>query len=155
MDSYNLLKTLHLFGVVLFLGNIVVTAWWKLAADRTRDPGVIAFAQRQVTLTDWIFTLGGAILVAAGGIGNALAHGIPMSTGWIHLGSMSFGVAALIWLAVLVPLQTRLARLARRFAVAGDIPEEYWRLERYWGLAGSLVTVLLLANVPIMVFKWG
>ena len=28
-------------------------------ADRTRDPKIIAFAQRQVTLTDWVFTFGG------------------------------------------------------------------------------------------------
>jgi hypothetical protein len=32
---------------VVFLGNIIVTAWWKMAADRTRDPPTIAYAQRQ------------------------------------------------------------------------------------------------------------
>jgi uncharacterized membrane protein len=32
----------HLFGVVIFLGNIIVTAFWKVMADRTRDPRNIA-----------------------------------------------------------------------------------------------------------------
>ena len=33
--SYNAFKVIHLFGVVLFLGNIIVTALWKMLADRT------------------------------------------------------------------------------------------------------------------------
>ena len=44
-DSYNLLKVLHVTGVV---GNIIVTAWWRIMANRTGKPTAIAFAQRQV-----------------------------------------------------------------------------------------------------------
>ena len=54
--SYVILKALHVTGVVVFLGNIIVTAWWKMAADRTRDVATIAYAQRQVAATDFIFT---------------------------------------------------------------------------------------------------
>lgn len=42
----------HVVGVVLFIGNIVVTAVWKTLADQTKEPSVIAFAQRIVTITD-------------------------------------------------------------------------------------------------------
>ena len=66
MNTYLALKSLHILGVVLFVGNIIVTGWWKVQADRTRNPAVIAFAQRQVTLTDWIFTFGGSTLVVVG-----------------------------------------------------------------------------------------
>ena len=48
-NSYLWLKVLHIVGVVLFLGNIIVTGWWKNMADRTKNPQIIAFAQRQVT----------------------------------------------------------------------------------------------------------
>jgi uncharacterized membrane protein len=54
MDPYLLLKSVHLVGVVIFIGNI--HGWWKLMADHPRDPKIIAFAQRQVTTTDWMFT---------------------------------------------------------------------------------------------------
>ena len=57
--KYDAFKVVHLFGVILFLGNIIVTAVWKVMADRTGDPRIIAYAQRLVTLTDWIFTAGG------------------------------------------------------------------------------------------------
>ena len=35
--DYSTLKILHLFGVIIFLGNIIITGWWKLMADRTAD----------------------------------------------------------------------------------------------------------------------
>ena len=38
----------NLLGVVIFLGNIAVTGWWKFMADRTGDSKIISFAQRQV-----------------------------------------------------------------------------------------------------------
>jgi len=46
MDNYLLLKSLHVLGVVIFLGNIIVTGWWKVMADKTRESKIIAFAQR-------------------------------------------------------------------------------------------------------------
>jgi uncharacterized membrane protein len=154
MDSYLLVKSLHLIGVVIFVGNILVTAWWKVMADRTRDPKIVAFAQRQVSLTDWVFTLGGVVLVAMGGIGNAYLHDIPMTTPWIALGSALFAASGLIWIAILIPLQVKLARMAREFASAPAIPERYWRLERWWGVFGSLAMLLPLANIVVMVFKF-
>ena len=153
MDSYLLLKTVHLVGAVLFIGNIVVTGWWKFMADATRDARIIGFAQRQVTLTDWIFTLGGVVLVAIGGIGNAALHGMPLDTPWLALGSILFTASGIIWVAVLIPLQMRLGRMARGFAHGGPIPPAYWRAEKLWACFGVLATLLPLANIPVMVFK--
>ena len=35
--SYDVFKVVHLAGVVIFLGNIIVTGLWKVMADRTGD----------------------------------------------------------------------------------------------------------------------
>jgi hypothetical protein len=43
MDNYLLLKSLHVLGVVIFLGNIIVTAVWKALADRTGSPAIVAY----------------------------------------------------------------------------------------------------------------
>lgn len=153
MDTYLALKTLHVTGVVLFLGNIVVTAWWKIMADRTRDPRIIAFAQRQVTLTDWVFTLGGVVLVAAGGYGAAAVGGLSVLRGWTSVGHWIFVLSGVIWAAVLIPVQILMARLARAFAQGGQIPPRYWRLNRLWLVFGILATVLPFANLYVMVFK--
>ncbi|MBI5164340.1 MAG: DUF2269 domain-containing protein [Magnetospirillum sp.] len=154
MDPYLLLKSVHLVGVVLFVGNIVVTGWWKVMADRTGDPRIVAFAQRQVTLTDWVFTLGGVSLVAVGGIGNALWHNMPLTTPWLLAGNILFLASGIIWVAILLPLQRKLGRMARAFAAAPRIPAAYWPAERLWLAFGILATVLPLAAIPVMVWKF-
>lgn len=155
MDTYLLLKTLHIVGVVLFLGNIIVTGWWKVAANRTHDPRIVAFAQRQVTLTDWVFTLGGSSLVTAAGLGNAVLHDIPLTTPWLAWGLGVFTLSGLLWVTVLVPLQVKLAGMAHAFADAPAIPPDYWPLERAWIIVGTVDILIPLAVVPIMVFKAG
>lgn len=153
MDVYLALKSLHIVGAVLFIGNIIVTGWWKVAADLTRNPTIIAFAQRQVTLTDWVFTTGGVTLVAVAGCGNALLHDIPFTTTWIAWGDALFIASGVVWLAVLIPVQGKLTRLTRAFADGGAIPDAYWRLEKQWVIWGTVATVLPLAVIPLMVWK--
>lgn len=153
METYLALKSLHILGVVLFVGNIIVTGWWKVQADRTRHPAIVAFAQRQVTLTDWIFTFGGSSLVVAGAYANVYLHDLPLDAPWLVWGQAMFFLSGLLWVAILIPLQIRLARLARGFAGGGAIPDEYWRLNRVWLWVGILATVLPAANLYFMVFK--
>lgn len=153
MDAYLALKALHLAGVVLFLGNIVVTALWKTQADRTRDPAIVAFAQRQVTITDWLFTFGGSSLLAAAGYASVFVHGSSLSTTWLWWGQALYILSGLLWVAILIPVQIKQARLARGFARGGTIPAEYWRLNRLWLAVGLVATVLPAVNLYFMVFK--
>lgn len=154
-SAYLWLKVVHIFGAVLFLGNIIVTGWWKVMADRTRDPRIVAFAQRQVTLTDYVFTLGGVLIVLGSGLANVHLNGIAYSTNpWLLWGIALFGASGMIWAALLVPLQVRLARLARQFANGSrPIPDEYWKLCRAWNFWGGIATALPLSVIYFMVFK--
>lgn len=153
-NSYLLLKSAHLLGVVMFLGNIIITGWWKFMADRTLNPQIIAFAQRQVTLTDFVFTAGGAALVMAAGWGNAALHGMEIhSIRWLSWGFWLFNISGLIWVAILIPVQIKQAAMARVFASNNEIPDEYWALVKRWYLWGSIATLLPLFNLYWMVFK--
>lgn len=153
-SSYLWLKSLHLLGVVAFLGNIIITGWWKFMADRTGNPRVIAFAQHQVTLTDYVFTAGGASIILIAGWGNAALHGMNVyQTSWLSWGLGLFSASGLIWLAILIPTQIRQEKLAREFAVSGNIPHEYWRLCRRWVVWGVIATLLPLMNLYWMVLK--
>ena len=153
-NTYLILKSLHILGAVIFLGNIIVTGWWKVMADRTRNPVVIAFAQRQVTLTDYIFTGGGVVLILATGLGNAVLHNMDyLSIKWLSWGYWLFIISGIIWITILIPVQIMQAKMARRFANGGDIPERYWMLGRLWVIFGTLATIIPLANLYWMVFK--
>lgn len=155
MDStYLWLKSIHILGVVIFLGNIIVTGSWKFAATRTRNPVIIAFAQEQVTRTDFVFTLTGVLMVLAGGFGNAWLHGMHvLETYWLAWGSLLFLASGIIWAAILLPLQISLARMARQFASGGTIPDKYWRQDMLWVVFGIIATALPLVNIYWMVFK--
>jgi uncharacterized membrane protein len=152
--SYDVLRLLHVLGVVLLVGNVTVTSIWKLYADRTGDPRVIAFAQRLVTITDWFFTFWGIVLLIVGGYGAAWVAGMdPLRDDWLVWAEIMFAIAGAIWLFLLVPIQVRQARMARGFAEGREVPAEYRRLGRLWIVWGSIATVPLVAATWIMLRK--
>jgi len=154
MNTYLALKALHILGVTLFLGNIIITGWWKVMADRTGDYRVIAFAQRQVTLTDYVFTFGGVLLILATGIGNAVLHDMDYTQiTWLVWGNMLFIASGIIWVVALIPIQIKQAKMAHEFESSQSIPDEYWKLGKQWIIYGTIATVLPLMNIYWMVFK--
>lgn len=153
MTSYVGFKIVHVLGVVLFMGNIVVTGFWKAIADRGRDPRAVAFAQHLVTLTDWLFTFGGLVLILIGGYGMAAVGHLDLQQKWLAWGQGLLAASGVIWVAVLVPTQIAQAKLARSFAQGGAIPERYWQLNRRWVIFGIVATALPLANLYFMIAK--
>jgi uncharacterized membrane protein len=152
--SYDAFKVIHLFGVIVFLGNIIVTGVWKVMADRTGEPRIIAYAQRLVTLTDWIFTAGGVALILIGAYGMAALAGLDLrGMTWLVWGQAMFAASGLIWIVILIPTQILQAREARGFADGGTIPNSYWRHGRRWAIWGTIATIIPLANLYFMVFK--
>jgi len=114
----------------------------------------VAYAQRLVILTDWIFTGGGIVLILIGGYAMArCAHLSLLHTRWLVWGQALFGLSALVWMFVLLPVQGAQSRLAQRFAAGGDIPLAYWELCRRWLGWGVVATVPLAIIVWVMVFK--
>jgi uncharacterized membrane protein len=153
VENYLLLKSLHLLGVVLFLGNILVTALWKVMADRTGDARLVAYGQRLVTLTDLVFTGPGAALILVSGLLMAPAFGGVGGPAWITWGLLLFTASGVIWVGVLIPVQVMQARMARGFASGGPIPPRYRRLSAVWVVFGLIATALPLVNLYLMVFK--
>jgi uncharacterized membrane protein len=153
-NTYLVLKSVHIFGIVLLLGNLIVTAWWKLMANRTKNPSVIAFAQRQVTLTDFVFTAPGAFLAILAG--DYMAYSFmedSWNTQWLVWGRLLFIASGVIWITILIPTQIKQARLARNFANSKSIPDEYWKLSKRWNIFGTIAVLLPLINIYWMVFK--
>jgi uncharacterized membrane protein len=155
MNDYALLKGLHLLGAIIFLGNIIVTAWWKVMADRTRDPVVVAFAQRQVTLTDFVFTTTGVVLLGGAGYALALSGPWGFDAPWLGWGQALFLATGIVWVGLLIPIQFAQARMARAFAGGGEIPPRYRQLSVLWVGFGTLAVLMPLAAFLLMVLKPG
>ncbi|MBB5049928.1 putative membrane protein [Rhodopseudomonas rhenobacensis] len=151
---YDVLKALHVLGVVLLVGNVTITAYWKVLADRTADPKIVAHAQHGVNAADWIFTLAGIALVMIGGYGAAYVRGLPLfDSVWLVGGQILFAVSGMMWLGILVPLQIRQGRAARNFASLDRIPLSYLRDAQKWLVWGIIATVPLVAATVLMVLK--
>jgi uncharacterized membrane protein len=151
---YALFKTVHLLGVILLVGNVTITAYWKVLADRTSDTKIVAHAQHGVTVADWLFTLTGILLLIIGGYGAAAFAGWSL-TGptWLVLGQILFAVSGLIWLVILIPIQIRQARTVRALRDDSALPAPYRRDSRIWLVWGILATVPLIAALYVMVAK--
>lgn len=147
-------RVVHLAGVVVFLGNVTVTALWKALADRTRHPATVAFAQRLVTLTDWVFTAGGVAVILVSGYAMAWLSGWgDLSPGWLRWGVGLFILSGLAWGLVLIPIQIIQARMARAFDPDQPIARRYWRLSRIWLWVGIAALVPPYLTIWVMVAK--
>ncbi len=153
MLSYQLLKSIHLFGVMIFLGNIIVTAVWKMLADETKYPAVVEYAQKLVTITDFVFTALGVLLILISGMMMSSRFGAISEVLWLSWGWWLFIASGIIWVLVLIPVQIKQAKLAKEFSTGSEIPEIYWALSKYWIVFGGIATLLPLANLYFMVFK--
>ncbi|MEO7358916.1 MAG: DUF2269 family protein [Gemmatimonadaceae bacterium] len=124
--SYQTFTFLHVLGVIMLVGNVTVTAVWKVFADRTHEARVIAFGQRLVTITDWFLTVGGILLLIIGGYGAAMVSTLDLlGARWLVWGQLFLAISGLLWISVLLPVQIRQAKAASAFANGGEIPEAY------------------------------
>ena len=152
--AYETAKFIHIVGVIVLVGNVTATAIWKFFADRSGDSKIVGFSQRLVTVTDWSLTFWGVILTVAGGYGAAAIGGMnPLSDRWLVLGQFLFLLSGFMWIAMLIPLQVRLARMARQFRDGGPIPGEYAVASRAWFVVGIIATVPLIAAIWVMIAK--
>ncbi len=151
---YSTFKFLHVLGAIILVGNVTVTAVWKVFADRTNDARVVAFGQRLVTITDWSLTGGGIVLIVVGGYGATYVGRMnPFGASWLVWGQLLFALSGIMWAAILIPIQMRQARAAREFAHSGEISAAYRLDAKRWLVWGIIATVPLVGAVWFMVFK--
>ena len=138
----NILLALHILAAVIFMGNIITAAFWKVRADRSGSLESIAGTSRAVLLADYIFTGPGIVGLLVTGI---LMVGI---TGWDRFQEMWLGISlalliltGIIWAGALIPLQLRMVRLSREGLASGSLDPAYRRTSRLWSMFGDVATL--------------
>jgi len=148
--TWNLL--MHHVGAVVFMGNLIVSAAWMSLARRSRSVETLRLGARGVVLTDAIFTSPGALLLLLNG-GILGTPFFQSGARWLFLSIALFLVSGILWLAVLVPVQKRLALLLERVPVGGAVPAECDALLKRWFRVGGIAALLPLATLVLMVVK--
>jgi uncharacterized membrane protein len=138
--------------VIIFLGNITIGFFWKMFAEKTKDPDKIAFAFKGIIKADRYFTLPGVIGITIFGVGLAMHAGMPLlSTGWILWSIILFSISGVAFMVKLVPLQKQLAALASDKEKFNW--DEYHKLAKQWDLWGYIALITPWLAVILMVIK--
>lgn len=149
---YQLLKVIHVFAVIVFMGNIITGLFWKRHADQTGDRAIIAHAMRGLIRADNWFTIPGVVVITAAGIFAAIQAGLPLlRTGWIFWSIVAFTLSGIAFGWKVAPLQRELLAMCERDT---DIDWARYRSRSLqWELWGLFATVTPLVAVVLMTWK--
>src|SRR5579872_1589664 len=145
---------LKLIQVIVFVGNITVGILWKVIADRSRDPRIMAHTIRGIVGADRVFTIPAILVLVAAGVATALVEQIPiLGTGWVLWAIILFVIAGLAFIPV-SRAQHELQAVADEGATSGTLDEtRYETISARWNFWGMVALIFPLGAVALMVLK--
>ena len=151
--TYALLLWLHIIGATMLLGTGAGIAFFMVMAHRSGDPAAVAHVAGTVVIADFLFTATAVVAQPITGGALMAIQGWPLSTPWIALALVLYGVIGLFWIPV-VFLQIRMRDLARAAAASeAPLPAAYYRLYRRWFAFGFPAFFAVLAILWLMTAK--
>ncbi|MDZ4201437.1 MAG: DUF2269 domain-containing protein [Gallionella sp.] len=153
MDTYLLIKWLHILSSVALVGVGFGSAFYLYFINRTRNVAAIAEVSRLVVRADWWFTAPTVIIQPISGFLLVSMAGYSLTDTWLIATYVLFILAGAWWLPV-VWLQIRMAKIAREAADnRTELPPQYWRYAMFWERLGMLAFPSMLVVYGLMVFK--
>jgi uncharacterized membrane protein len=154
MNTYLLVKWIHVLSSVVMVGTGLGSAYYMFFANRSKSLAAQAVVTQLVVRADWWFTTPNVIIQPLSGLWLAHLAGFPLSTPWLALSLALYGLAGACWLPV-VWLQIRMAAMAQDALSTGQaLPPLYWRYARRWEMLGypafaaMVVVFFLMVNKP-------
>jgi uncharacterized membrane protein len=149
-----ILLAVHLLSAVVFVGNTITAAYWKVRADRSGNLEAIALTAQGLLRADYIFTLPGIVGLVITGIWMVGITGWGrFQEPWLSLSFILLIVTSIIWGAILLPLQRRMVRLAQLGAASGTPDPAYRQAGKRWAIFGGIATLLPVVILFLMVLK--
>ena len=153
--GYAYLKLIHVFAVVMFLGNIITGVFWMRMAAKTKDIKIISFTMASIIKADQYFTIPGVIIITTAGIFAAIYGHFPLlHTGWILWSIVLFSISGLVFGFKLAPLQRKIYD----FCVSNEKENNFdWitfhQMHRAWDRWGLIAVLAPLAAFAMMILK--
>ncbi|MDR1349694.1 MAG: DUF2269 domain-containing protein [Zoogloeaceae bacterium] len=155
MNTYLLVKWLHVISSVLLIGTGFGTAFYFFFVNRGKNVEAIREVSRLVVRADTWFTAPTVIFQPLSGLWLMREAGLTLTTGWVLASLALFFLAGACWLPV-VWLQLELRDMATTKASceqAEPFPPCYWRFARYWEWLGYPAFIATLGIFYLMVVK--
>ena len=152
------LKAVHVLSATIFFGAGLMSAFWKFRGDQSNDPRVVLWAQRQVVLADWIFTVPSGLISPLTGAYLVHSYSMPWSTPWVVASIGGFLAAMVLWLPA-AWIQMELRKIATHALAAGTpLPPRFHALNRIWlglGVPAFGVSVFIIYAMVVKPPLWG
>lgn len=154
MDSYLLLKVVHILSATVLVGTGFGTAFYMWSASRQDNLHVIAHVNQRVVLADWWFTTPAVIIQPVTGFWMLSISGQDMFQYWVLVSLVLYVIVGLCWLPV-VWLQLRMRDMAREAIDqnAPGLPSTYTRYMRRWFILGWPAFTGVIIIYFLMVFR--
>ncbi len=152
LDSYLLLKLLHILSAVVVAGTGAGIAFFLFMANRSNNPDAIYITSKHVILADWIFTTPAVIIQFVTGLLLMQKLGYSFTSVWFFSVIGLFLFIGLCWLPVL-RIQYKLHQLAGESLEQQHISRDFKRLMRIWTALGIPAFAAILVIFWLMVFK--
>ncbi len=153
MNTYLIVKWLHILSSTVLFGTGVGTAYYLLTISLTGEPRSVALVSARVVTADWLFTATTVVIQPLTGLYLLHLSGGSLAPTWISASLWLYGLTVACWLPV-VWLQIRMRDLARQ-AVAREepLPPAYRRYLLAWVALGCPAFVAMLSIFYLMVAK--
>ena len=153
MNTYLLIKTLHIISSTVVFGTGIGIAFFMFNSYRTDNIQQKLYAVRTTVLADYLFTFPAVIIQPLSGIGLVVIAGYNWTDLWLSLTYILYFLANICWLPV-VWIQIQLKKMLQVAADTNtELPKRYHRLFKVWFLLGWPAFVGLVAVFFLMVYK--
>ncbi len=152
MDSYLILKALHILSATILIGTGAGIAFFMFMAARSKNIPAIYFTSKHVVSADWIFTTPAIITQLITGFLLMENLDYSYNSPWFHWAIGLFIFIGLCWIPVVV-IQYRLRNLAKTAVETKQIDPKFYTLMRIWILLGIPAFSAIILLLWIMVFK--
>ncbi|HLW38974.1 MAG TPA: DUF2269 family protein [Brumimicrobium sp.] len=142
-----ILTSLHLFAVIVFLGNIITELRWLYKATKTENKEIIRFAITEIIKGDNVFTLPCVFLITL--TGSFVYSQFPLAENrWLLFALISYIISGIVYTVRVVPLQKKIAQLVSDTSLTDDYKKAYtsWN---FWGWIALLAAALALVFTTI------
>lgn len=154
MNTYLILKTLHVLTATVLLGTGAGIAYFMFTACLSRNLEALRVVARYVILADWIFTATAVVLQPITGVWMMIERGWSFNLPWFLMTTALYVATGACWIPVVV-LQYRMARLANAATSFEALGSEFTLAFRWWVALGVPAFAMVLALYAIMIFKPG
>lgn len=147
--SYQMHKFLHIIGVMLFFGNMIVGPVWLILALQTKQIETIRYAARLLRVTDIWLTVVPVNFAMLNGLAMATALGGIKAQPWLV---SSMWLLVVMWAMALptVYFQEKMYH----FINQGDVENKgFLRALIGWGIVGTVISIPAALVLYLMVFK--